>query len=505
MSITIRTQFGRVAGIREGAIEVFRGVPFARPPVGELRFRAPQPPEPWDGVRDATRFGASAPQGKMNLDILPGLDVGAQGEDCLYLNVYTPAADDARRPVLVWIHGGAFVIGSGSQDLYDGAPLAERGDVVVVTINYRLGALGFLHLADLCGEGFGSEPNAGILDQVAALRWVRDNVAQFGGDPANVTVFGESAGGMSVGTLLGLPAARGLFRRAIPQSGAAHNAHPRALATRVAEMFLAAAGLAPRDAAELRRWPVDRLLAAQQQLMLRLAAEPLEGAPLTFGPVVDGRALPEAPIDAIRRGSARGVDLLVGTTRDEWKLFVPMDPSVYALDRERLVSRVEKRVPGHGARLVESYAKAREGRGGTQPPELFSAIETDRVFRIPAIRLAEAQHGHRERVHAYLFTWESPLLGGALGACHAIELPFVFGTAGRAELFVGSGPAARALEERTMDAWLAFAKSGDPSHPGLPEWPDYDADRRATLVLGERCALERGPMDEERRAWDGLL
>ena len=216
---------GWLQGVEEDGIRIFRGIPFAKPPVGERRFRRPEPAEPWAGVRDASRFGPSAPQTKLQIDFLPGMDVGEQSEDCLYLNVFAPAAGGPRRPVLVWIHGGAFTIGSGSQALYDVRPIVRRGDVIVVTINYRLGALGFLHLAELCGEDFADGANAGLLDQIAALGWVRDNIAGFGGDPGNVTIFGESAGGMSVGTLLGMPAARGLFQKAIAQSGAAHSAN----------------------------------------------------------------------------------------------------------------------------------------------------------------------------------------------------------------------------------------------------------------------------------------
>ena len=506
MTVTIQTVSGKVAGVRDDGVEIFRGVPFARPPLGKLRFRAPVPPERWEGVRDASEFGGSAPQGRIELDVLPGMDVGRQSEDCLYLNVYTPVADDAQRPVLVWIHGGAFVIGSGSQVLYDGAPLARRGDVVVVTVNYRLGTLGFLHLADLCGEAIGTNPNAGILDQVAALEWVRDNIAQFGGDPANVTIFGESAGGMSVGTLLGLPAARGLFRRAIPQSGAAHNAASRETASKVAELYLGELGVAPADAEKLRELPCEELLEAQGRLLQRLQQEPIEGAALTLGPVVDGDALTKRPIDAIREGSARGVDILVGTNRDEWRLFAAMDPEILTLDDAKLLKDVEQRVPSrdgsgtsHASLLIEAYRKAREGKAGTSPQGLFCAIETDRIFGIPAVRLADAQVAEGERVYAYLVTWESPLLGGMLGACHAVELPFVFGTLEHAELFAGSGPDAKSLEARIMDAWLAFARDGDPG------WEPYDTERRATMFLGRECEVVSAPFEDERRAWDGVI
>jgi len=268
MATIVETHCGRLEGREEAGLQLFRGIPYAKPPVGARRFGAPEPVSPWAGVHKAFEFGASAPQQSMLLP-LPGMSVGAMDEDCLSLNVYTPSADAGRRPVMVWIHGGGFVIGSGSQPIYDGAPLARRGDVVVVTINYRLGLLGFLYLKDLCPDLRDTVGNAGIRDQVLALEWVRDNVAAFGGDPGNVTIFGESAGGMSVGTLLGMPAARGLFARAVPQSGAAHNVHSRETATKVAAHFLEELGLSPSDApGKLREVPPDKLLDSHQQTML---------------------------------------------------------------------------------------------------------------------------------------------------------------------------------------------------------------------------------------------
>jgi para-nitrobenzyl esterase len=439
---------------------------------------------------------------------LPGMNVGAMDEDCLSLNVYTPSADAERRPVMVWIYGGAVVLGSGSQPIYDGAPLAQRGDVVVVTINYRLGPLGFLYLKDLCPDLDGAAGNAGIRDQVAALEWVHDNIAAFGGDPGNVTLFGESAGGMSVGTLLGMPSARGLFARAILQSGAAHNVHNRETATKVAAHFLEELGISPSEApAKLREVPPDKLLDSHQQTMLKLGSTL---GLLPFQPLVDEESLPEPPLEAIRAGSAADVALLTGTTRDEWKLFGMIDGGIRKLDEGRLLRRLSRQLPGADVEaLVETYRSAREGCASTEPYELFCAIETDRVFRLPAIRLAEAQAAHQARTFFYQFTWESPSLGGALGACHAIDLPFVFGVLDKegAELFAGGGPEATQLSERVMDAWIAFAHSGDPSHPDLPggRWQVYDSERRATMILGPECAIELAPGDRERRAWDSLL
>ena len=303
---------------------MFRGIPFARPPVGNLRFRPPEAPEPWTGVRSAREFGASAQQGDLFLHA-GGWDVGKRDEDCLYLNVTTPGADAARRPVLFWIHGGIYIVGSGSQSLYDAETLVQRGDVVVVTINYRLGAFGFLHLNDLLGEEFGASGNAGTLDQLAALRWVRDNIEAFGGDPANVTIFGESAGGMSVATLMGMPSAAGLFRRAIPQSGAAHAVSTRERATQIATGLLDELGIALGDATRLREISAGEILAARDELS-GTAVGGGDGI-MDYQPVVDGDALPQPPIEAIRAGSSANIDMLIGTTRDEWNLFSALDPN----------------------------------------------------------------------------------------------------------------------------------------------------------------------------------
>ncbi|MCZ6464736.1 MAG: carboxylesterase/lipase family protein [Proteobacteria bacterium] len=497
MGIVVETGLGRVEGVEENGVQIFRGLPFAKPPVGDHRFQPPQPAEPWSGVRDASAFRGSAPQNPMVMGILPGMEVGEQDEDCLYLNVYTPRADGGRRPVMVWLHGGGFTLGSGSQAIYDGGPLVRRGDVVVVTINYRLGALGFLRLDELGASG-----NAGIEDQVAALRWVRENASAFGGDPDNVTLFGESAGGMSVGTLMGTPSARGLFHRAIPQSGAAHNVNDVETADRVAEGFLQEFGTERGRAEKLRRASLKEILEAQQRTLARY----LGGAALLpFQPVLDGETLPTAPHEAVRAGSAAGVSLLVGCTRDEWNLFQMMDPKIRQLDDAGLLARMETRVgAGKGAELIERYRVARPQAG---PPELFMAIETDRVFRIPAIRLAEAQQAHTPDLYQYLVTWESPALGGMLGACHGIEIAFVFGLVGTAgsEKFAGSGPEADRLSEVMMDAWLAFARDGAPGAGSGADWAHYDTDRRATMLLGATQELADAPFDAERAAWDELL
>jgi para-nitrobenzyl esterase len=502
MPTIVETGLGKLEGFESDGVRVFRGIPFAKPPVGERRFRAPEPPEPWTGVRDATRFGASAPQPPLMLAALPGFDIGEQSEDCLYLNVYAPsgASRTNRKPVMVWIHGGGFVIGSGSQSIYDARKLARRGDVVVVTINYRLGAFGFLDL----GQPERAASNAGLLDQIAALEWVRDHVEAFGGNPGDVTIFGESAGGMSVGSLLGCPAARGLFHKAIPQSGSCQAVHDRESAAAVTAAILTGLGMTTPNVKQLREVPAEKLKQVQQSVTMQLMLIG-GGQLLPFQPVVDGASLPRHPLDEIREGLARDVRLMVGTTRDEWKLFGFMDPEVRQLDADKIAARIQRHLPhADGAAIAAGY---RAQRPEADWASIWLAIETDRVFRIPAIRMAEAQLAHQPDVYSYLFTWESPGFGGLLGACHAIEIPFVFDCLDLpgGENFVGKGPDAEQLARRTMDAWLAFARSGAPSHAGLPAWPRYDTARRATMELGPRCGALDDPYGAERALWDGAL
>ncbi|MFQ5513207.1 MAG: carboxylesterase/lipase family protein [Myxococcota bacterium] len=504
MGVRVETQHGALEGVEERGVRVFRGIPYAAPPVGTHRLRPPRPAPAWAGVRDATRFGPSAPQDEQRSMAFARMGVGPQSEDCLYLNVYAPADAGAPRPVLVWLHGGAFLNGSGSQAMYRGHALVRRGDVVVVTLNYRLGALGFLHLAELSEDPrLADAGSCGLLDQIAALRWVRENIAAFGGNAAKVTIFGESAGGMSVGTLLGTPAARGLFQRAIAQSGAALHVHHASAATRVARVLLEEAGLSHPSAAELQALPLAQIQRAQARTLERLANA---STALTFQPVIDGRTLPQSPLSAVNAGAAAGIPLLIGTTRDEWSFWAVGDPRLVQLDESGLLQRVRARVPrslpeserAPAARdLIELYRSRLAGRCAS-PRDIFVALQTDRVFGIPARQLAEAQSRHEPRTWAYRITWESPAAGGALGACHGIDIPFVFGMIGSkgVDLFAGDGPDAERLQGQIMDAWLRFARSGGPRHDGLPEWPAFEPNRAATMLLGAKCELVLEP---ERR------
>ncbi len=508
MSIIVNTLKGKVEGQAGDGVSIFRGIPFARPPVGALRFRAPQPAEAWSGVLQATRVPPAAPQNERVMQDIPPWD-----EDCLYLNVFTPSADHGKRPVMVWVHGGGYTMGSGGQQMYEADRLARRGQLLVVTFNYRLGVLGYLYLKEILGGAREVEVNLGLRDQIAALEWVRDNIAAFGGDPQNVTVFGESAGGMSVGSLLAAPGARGLFRRAIAQSGAAHHFTTPEDATRIAGVFLGALGLDPARADRLWELPVKQLLAAQkvcvrERIMRGPPGRQTVQDDLTLIPVADGEALPEQPLGALASGAARQVPLLVGTTLDEWHFFIfLLDPRKQMLDDAALLKVVNRRLPGRGAEAVACYRRALAAKPGYQPWEVFSAFETDRMFRIPAIRLAEIQSAQQPKTFMYLFDWRSPLADGRMGSCHAIDLPFVFGTVDgeMGKLFTGGGGHAHAFSQTVMDSWIAFARNGDPGHAGLGAWPGYDLGRRATMVLGQPCHLVEAPADEQRAFWDELM
>jgi para-nitrobenzyl esterase len=502
MTVMAATTTGKIAGREKDGVLLFAGIPYAAPPVGARRFRAPEPHQGWNDVRDATDFGQVSVQVGDALGAIGAAPPPDWSEDCLFLNVQTPALDDGRRPVMVWIHGGAFVNGSSSIPWHDGSAFVTHGDVVVVTLNYRLGALGWLELAHLDPE-LATSGNNGLLDQVLALTWVRDNIAAFGGDPAAVTVFGESAGGMSVGALLGAPAASGLFAQAIPQSGAAHNVVSAEEAAVVADAFLAALGGGIEEA---RRAPAERLLEAQQAVSLAMTTGKLprrttSASGLPFGPVVDGAVLPVPPLEALRSGSSASVSLLTGTNRDEWKLFALMAPGV---EDEATLRRRVARIVTEPDSVIDVY---RQTRPGATPDELFGAIMTDRIFRVPAIRLAEAQAVHQpDRTFLYQFDVASTALGGRLGSCHALEIPFVWDTLTKPGADLLLGPAAPQTVADTMHwAWIAFARSGRPGHEGIPDWDPYDTTRRTTMVFDEPCEIRADPAGVERAAWDGRL
>jgi para-nitrobenzyl esterase len=463
--------------------------------------------ESWDEIRDASTFGPIAPQSAAVPGITSPSDPSSSephSEDCLSLNVWTPELPaspteepGAGRPVMVFIHGGGFTSGSGSVFLYRGGELVRNGNAVVVTINYRLGALGFLGHPDLADPD-GLVGNWGLHDQLAALRWVRDNIAAFGGDPGAVTIFGESAGGFSVATLLGTPAAKGLFRRAIVQSGGVH-VHTRHEAEHAAERLAAALGLASCSRHALEGVPATELVAATEELGKR---RPDPGMiPLPFLPVVDGVLLPEHPLAAVANGAAAGVDLLIGTNRDELTLFGLGNPALMALDADGVTRWVANAVPDMAApEVIAAYRSARERRGeSVDPTAVWVAVGTDVVFRWPSLQLAATQVARGGRAFVYLFDWESPAFGGILGSCHALELPFVFGAVHLpvVQVFSGGGPAVETLSSQMQRAWLAFAATGDPNHDGIGTWRPWEPAERATMIFGADTRLVAAPRDEE--------
>jgi para-nitrobenzyl esterase len=501
--VIVSTRYGRVEGTCEDGQYVFKGIPYAAAPVGRLRWRAPQPPRPWDGVRPALGFGPVAPQNPMlGMEAMADFAVTEpQDEDCLYLNIWTPDSDKPRSPVMVWIHGGAFIIGSGSQEMYRGNTLVRSGDIVLVTINYRLGALGFMNLKEITRGTIPATGCEGLLDQIAALDWVRENIEEFGGDPDNITVFGESAGAMSIGDLLGMPAAKRKFRKAILESGGAGTVGLLEDSIDTASQFLDILGLKGSDADEFYSLTVRQILEAQQKLNAVLHEKDNRLTP--FQPVVDGTVMPEIPIHAIEKGAAAGIPILAGTNLDEFKLFNALDWSFRQMDEAGMIRRLENFIPSeHVSDVVAVYRKGRSRRGeDTDAGDILTAIQTDYMFRIPVTRLVEAQGRNRQPAYNYLFTWKSPVLKGKLGACHTLEIGFVFGNYD--ERFCGAGPDADALSQTMQDAWIAFARTGNPGCESLGAWDPY-GDRRNVMMLDKECRFETAPYEEERRVWDSF-
>ncbi|MBA2394480.1 MAG: carboxylesterase/lipase family protein [Ktedonobacteraceae bacterium] len=493
MDNVVRTRSGAVRGVTTEGIVVFKGIPYAAPPFGARRFQPPQPVEAWDGVRDVLTYGATVTKPPY----FPPFDVllpepAIAGEDCLNLNIWTPDLGRIGLPVLVWIHGGAFANGTGAVPTYDGSRFARDG-VVCVTINYRLGVDGFLFL----GQG---SANLGLLDQVAALTWVQENIAAFGGDPHNVTIFGQSAGGMSVGSLLSMPRARGLFRRAIAQSGAGHHAISAISAQRVGQYLAENLGVEPTIEV-IATVPSERLLAAQLALSAAVFEHPdparwgeVAANLMPFEPVIDGDILPARPIDRIATGASAEVDIMVGTTTEEERLFLVPNGTINAINADMLAGAIAM----YGLPVAETLATYRATRPEASAGDVYEAILTDWFFRIPAIRLAEAHVKNNGRTYMYEFAWRSPAFDGQLGSCHALEIPFVFDTLAieGMEVLLGDAP-----PQQTADAmhttWVNFATHGDPG------WPLYDIEQRPTMHFDAHSDLLKDPRHAERTLWEG--
>jgi para-nitrobenzyl esterase len=480
---------------------VFRGIPYAQVMGPEGRWRPARRPAAWTGTRSASSWGPIAPQTPPVPGFsLPG-DPTASDEDCLNLNVWTPRLDDRQRPVMVWLHGGGFTTGTGASALFAGRHLASRG-VVVVTINYRLGALGLLAHPDLVNGDDAGWGNWSLRDQIAALEWVKENIAGFGGDPDNVTLFGESAGAMAISSLLTAPDAAGLFCRAVIQSGPPATASP-GWAMRRAERLAAHLDVPAGELAALRNVPASLLVEATRRLAVEAPTD--GGLPLAVLPVLDGALLERPSGDLIVEGASPSVPVLVGATRDECALFTTADhgnPDVHAA---RVAHRLTQLVGPSGPDIVDAYHAARLARGEpVSGRDLWTAVTTDYVFRLPLQELAAAHAKYQPRTYSYLFTWESPFLNGMFGSCHGLEIPFVFGTVAdpAVQPFAGTGPVAAGITEAMQQAWVAFARDGDPSCDAVGSWPTFDPIRRPTMIFGPEGGVEDDPRRAERLVWE---
>jgi para-nitrobenzyl esterase len=500
----VETTGGRVRGYRDQAIGIFKGVPYGASPAGSGRFRPPRPPQPWAGLRDATGFGPSSPQlpHASRLTVEQARRDAArmrriygmqgvrhdQGEDCLVLNIWTPGLGDGRkRPVLFRIHGGGFASGNGNSAWHEGTNMALRGDVVVVTLNHRLNCLGYLFLGDIGGEEY-ARANAGMLDLVLALEWVRDNIAGFGGDPDKVMIFGESGGGMKVSTLLAMPAAAGLFHRAIVESGAMLKATPREQASAYADAFLKALDIAPADYRKLADVPYETLLDVQSAV----GGGALLAGP---GPCVDGRTLLDHPADAVRAGASADVPTMIGSCLTEGVMLhdAALD-RIFALDQAALSARLDKAFGANAAPILAHY---RQAWPEASPGELFLLIESGAGFRRSSIALAEAKAaGARAPVFMYLLEWRSPADGGRIMASHGLDVPLSMDNVERSGAWTADYPEAQVVADAMSEAWLAFARNGDPTHGRIPRWPAYDETGRATMRFDVDCQVSTDPYGE---------
>jgi para-nitrobenzyl esterase len=502
-SVVVKTAYGALRGVRNGGLTIFKGVPYAGSPAGAGRFKAPPRLSPWSGVRDALVYGPQAIQ-QPDRGWPKEWALAPSSEDCLVLNVWTPGTGDGkRRPVMFYSHGGGFTTGNGGAEVWpqslhhDGAALARAYDVVVVTHNHRLGLLGYLYLGDLLGEEYAASGAAGLLDIVAGLEWVRDNIEAFGGDPRNVMIWGESGGGGKTAILTTMPRAKGLFHRASVESLPSLRLMPREAATEAAGKVLHALGLTEKQGRGLVSAPAQRLSAIQEQL---------SGPGRMLGPVVDGRIVPRHLDDPAAPEVSASVPLVVGTNKDESIMFLQRgDLPAFSLDEAQLHERLRARFHESADRVLEVH---RRGRPGASPTDLFVAITTGRWWH-NAIALAERRAAlGKAPAYVYQFAYESevPVAPGVdypHKAAHAMEMAFKFNHP-ETSPEAGRRPERFQAARNMSAAWAAFARTGNPSHPGIPAWPAYDVERRATMVLDAECRVAFDPFPEERLLWGSL-
>ncbi|QWT22970.1 carboxylesterase/lipase family protein [Subtercola sp. PAMC28395] len=513
-ALVIHTTHGPVRGVAEGSVHVWKGIPFAAAPIGELRWRAPVAPDTWRDVRDATVFGNVCPQAT---NAVISLDPTAQhDEDCLNLNVWRssgsttgtdaaePATGERPVPVMVWVHGGAYVFGASSQKLFDGASLVAGGEVILVTINYRLGGFGFLELTSLNSETEHFDTNLALRDVVLALEWVRDNIAAFGGDPEAVTLFGESAGGGIVTTLMTVPAAKGLFARAVAQSSPATSVYDEHRASTVASAFLEQLGVAPAQAATLRGISADRIVEASMAVFQNVPTT----APgtLAFAPVVDGDLVPEQPLTVFREGRAHAVPLIIGTNKDEAAMFKMMKSPLMPIQPDTIREMFNGIAAEHPEITLPSEAQIGSAYSGLSVKAEGMGVARDVGFRMPAVWIAEGQSAVAP-VYLYRFDWATPMLRMlGIGATHATELPYLWGNlvSGPKDITfkLGGLRVGKTVSARMQERWLAFAVTGTPiGLDGEPEWKGYSSEERSTLVIDRHDRVVDDLDGALRKAW----